>query len=63
MAATIHVTPLNDLVAHNTDSDDASCVCGPQTVPVEIGGQIAWAFVHASLDGREFAGEDYVRPA
>ncbi|MGW0780315.1 hypothetical protein [Streptomyces sp. NPDC002913] len=54
MAATVHVTPLDDLIEHDTDSDDSSCVCGPQEVPLDLGGGfIAWAYVHASLDGRE----------
>ncbi|MGW1154447.1 hypothetical protein ACWD45_24585 [Streptomyces rubiginosohelvolus] len=57
MAATVHVTPLNDLIEHDTDSEEPSCVCGPQTVPVEVGGLVAWAYVHASLDGREFVEE------
>lgn len=57
MAATVHVTPLDDLVEHDTDSEEPSCVCGPKTVPIELDGSVAWAYVHASLDGREFAEE------
>lgn len=57
MAAAMHVTPLDDLIQHDTNSDSPVCVCGPETVPVEIGGLVAWAYVHASLDGREFTEE------
>ena len=59
MAATVHVTPLGDLIDHETDVDDGSCVCGPTTVALELGhGLIAWAYVHPSLDGREQAEGD-----
>jgi hypothetical protein len=57
MAATVHIAPVDDLIEHDTDTGDSSCVCGPEVVPVEIEGLIAWAYVHASLDGREFAEE------
>ncbi|MFE9777696.1 hypothetical protein ACFYPA_06015 [Streptomyces sp. NPDC005775] len=53
MAATAHVTPRNDLIEHDTEADDASCVCGPTTVPLDINGSAAWVYVHPSLDGRE----------
>ncbi|MEI5032379.1 hypothetical protein RB201_04060 [Streptomyces sp. S1A(2023)] len=58
MAATAHVVPLDDLIDHDTDSEEPSCVCGPETVPIELGEIVAWAYVHASLDGRELAEED-----
>ncbi|WP_434744669.1 hypothetical protein [Streptomyces sp. A-14] len=57
MGATVHVIPLNDLVEHDTDSEEPSCVCGPNAVPIEVGGVVVWAYVHASLDGRELAEE------
>lgn len=54
MAATAHVAPLCDLIAHETGSDEPDCVCGPSTVPVAFdNGLTAWMIVHHSLDGRE----------
>ncbi|WP_329131546.1 hypothetical protein OG552_10485 [Streptomyces sp. NBC_01476] len=50
---TMHVTPINDLIEHDT-SGDSDCVCGPRTRPVEKnGGGMGWVVVHNSLDGRE----------
>lgn len=47
----LHVYPLNDLVAHDTDGGD--CVCGPRDEPVERDdGSIGWLVVHRALDGR-----------
>lgn len=52
MSESIHVIPVNDLVAHDTDGGD--CICGPDTEPVERDdGSIAWLVSHHSLDGRE----------
>lgn len=52
MSETFHVFPVNDLVEHETDSDD--CVCGPTTEPVETeDGSTNWLVIHHSLDGRE----------
>lgn len=49
---TIHVFPLDDLVEHDTDSDD--CVCGPTVEAVQRGdGTTGWITIHHSLDGRE----------
>jgi hypothetical protein len=49
---TFHVLPVNDLIEHNSDSDD--CACGPTMKPVERDdGSMGWLIVHASLDGRE----------
>ncbi|MFD4397203.1 hypothetical protein [Kitasatospora sp. NPDC058478] len=49
-----HVFPLDDLVEHNTTTEEPNCVCGPTTVPVERDdGSMAWLIVHHSLDGRE----------
>jgi len=58
MAATIHATPLGDLIEHDTDVDDDSCVCGPTAVPLDINGVTAWVYVHPSLDGREIWEDD-----
>ncbi|MET9222331.1 hypothetical protein ABZX65_26695 [Streptomyces sp. NPDC003300] len=49
-----HVHPVNDLIAHDTSTDDADCPCGPTVRPVERpDGSMGWLIVHASLDGRE----------
>ncbi len=48
----VHVYPLDDLIAHDTDGGD--CLCGPTTEPVErADGSYGWLIVHHSLDGRE----------
>ena len=53
---TLHVTPTDDLVDHDTSSAEADCVCGPQVKPVtHDDGSIGWLLVHHSLDGREQA--------
>jgi hypothetical protein len=47
-----HVHPVNDLIEHDTVSDD--CVCGPGMRPVrQNDGSITWVITHHSLDGRE----------
>lgn len=52
MAEPLHVIPINDLIDHDTDSED--CVCGPEVEPVEReDGSFAYLIVHHSLDGRE----------
>lgn len=49
---TVHVYPVNDLIEHNTYSDE--CVCGPTVEPVERkDGSYGWLIIHHSLDGRE----------
>lgn len=49
-----HVSPVADLVEHDTDGGD--CVCGPDTTPVERDdGSIGYVVTHHSLDGRELA--------
>lgn len=49
--APIHVYPLGDLVAHDTDGDE--CICGPLDEPVKRDdGSIGWVVVHHALDGR-----------
>lgn len=51
MGQTFHVYPVNDLIEHDTDSED--CVCGPthELVPSDDGN--GWIILHHSLDGRE----------
>lgn len=50
--ATVHVVPVGDLVAHDTDGDD--CLCGPSTEAVyRDDGTNGWLIRHNSLDGRE----------
>jgi hypothetical protein len=48
----IHVVPVDDLIEHDTDSDD-ECVCGPDFEFVEGGAVVT----HHSLDNREAAEE------
>jgi hypothetical protein len=52
MSDTYHVTPVDDLVEHDTDGGD--CICGPDSEPVErADGSMGWLVKHHSLDGRE----------
>lgn len=54
MTNTLHVTPIGDLVDHDTSTAEADCVCGPEVRPViHEQGSIGWMLVHHSLDGRE----------
>ncbi|MFI8872487.1 hypothetical protein [Streptomyces sp. NPDC055243] len=54
MSSTLHVTPLRDLVSHDTSTVEPDCVCGPEVRPVtREDGSTAWLLVHHSLDGRE----------
>lgn len=55
---TWHVAPRNDLVGHNTATDEPVCVCGPSHEPVfdqDIGSVSGYVVVHHSLDAREKA--------
>lgn len=46
----VHVLPVNDLIAHESDA----CPCGPTTEAVNRpDGSIGWVITHHSLDGRE----------
>lgn len=48
---TVHVTPVGDLIDHDTTED---CVCVPAAVPVpRSDGSTGWVITHHSLDGRE----------
>ena len=53
--STVHVSPVADLVEHDTSSDDPTCVCGPnRAAVVDVGGRLlGFVLVHHSLDGRE----------
>lgn len=54
MSDTVHVFPNNDLIEHDTDNTEASCVCGPTTRPIKRDdGTVGWVITHNSLDGRE----------
>ena len=49
---TVHVVPVDDLIAH--DSDGGDCPCGATTEPVPAeDGFVGWLVTHHSLDGRE----------
>lgn len=51
---TVHVSPVGDLIEHETEGDD--CPCGPEAEPVEReDGSVGWVISHHSLDGRELA--------
>ena len=53
---TLHVTPTDDLVDHDTSSAEPDCVCGPEVKPVtHDDGSVGWLLVHHSLDGSEQA--------
>jgi hypothetical protein len=56
VTATLHVHPLDDLIAHNTSTTEPDCACGPTVQPEkQADGSIGWLIVHHSLDGRERA--------
>ncbi|MFI5687890.1 hypothetical protein [Streptomyces sp. NPDC051636] len=51
--ADLHVTPIGDLIEHDT-SIDGQCACGPTDKLVKRDdGSIGWLTVHHSLDDRE----------
>jgi len=48
----VHVSPNNDLIEHDLETDD--CVCIPRVQPVKRDdGSFGWVIIHHSLDGRE----------
>ena len=50
--STVHVSPVRDLIEHDTDGGD--CLCGPTTEAVmRDDGSNGWVVIHHSLDGRE----------
>lgn len=50
--ATVHVIPIRDLVAHETDE---TCVCGTLVEPVldDTDRVAGFIVIHAALDGRD----------
>lgn len=63
MADHVHVTPLGDLIEHDTEHRE-DCPCGPVVEPVErADGSFGWLYVHHALDGREFREPDYTGPS
>jgi hypothetical protein len=54
MAGVVHIRPLDDLIEHDTSTEEPDCVCGPQVRPEKQGdGSVGYQIVHHSLDGRE----------
>lgn len=54
MSNTLHVWPVDDLIEHAITTNEADCMCGPETRPVpREDGSVGWLIVHRSLDGRE----------
>ena len=55
MSDTLHVEPADDLIDHDTSTDQPDCVCVPRVeyVENEVGGTDGWLIVHNCLDGRE----------
>lgn len=51
----VHVVPVNDLIEHDSDTDEG-CPCGPAPEPVfRDDGSCGWVVSHHSLDGRELS--------
>lgn len=49
-----HVVPVDDLIKHDSITDDADCICGPEVKPIERDdSSMGFIIVHHSLDGRE----------
>lgn len=49
--STLHVHPVDDLIAHQLDDD---CPCGPEQRPVtREDGSVGWLVIHHAWDGRE----------
>ena len=51
MIEDMHVYPVNDLIEHDTESED--CICGPRTDFVQTDHGDGYIILHHSLDGRE----------
>lgn len=59
---TVHVSPIGDLIEHDTDGGE--CPCGPTLEAVERDdGSYGWVLIHHALDGREFSEPDYTGPS
>jgi hypothetical protein len=50
--ATVHVVPVNDLLAHDLEGEDCACLVTVEPVMAE-NGSCGWLIVHNSWDGRE----------
>ncbi|MDF2045135.1 hypothetical protein P2P98_03095 [Microbacterium sp. Kw_RZR3] len=62
MSDDVHVSPIGDLIEHDTNGGE--CPCGPTAKPVErADGSMGWIILHHSLDGREYTERDYTGPA
>jgi hypothetical protein len=56
VTSTLHVTPISDLVDHDTNTIEPDCVCGPEVrTDTQEDGSVGWLLVHHSLDSREQA--------
>ena len=54
MGDTLHVHPADDMIGHDTSTDEPTCVCAPEVQPVRRDdGSFGWILIHHSLDGRE----------
>lgn len=50
----LHVSPVDDLIAHDTSTSEPDCPCGPRAEPAKReDGSVGWLIIHHSLDGRE----------
>lgn len=57
-ANVVHVTPVGDLIEHETLGDDCVCQPTPRLVACADGSD-GWVMTHHSLDGRELNEPDY----
>lgn len=48
--------PLEDAIAHDTDTTD--CLCGPAVQPTHIDGHLAWVVTHQPLAAPERPGRN-----
>jgi hypothetical protein len=56
MTDRFHVIPKDDIVQHDTSTED--CVCGIRVEPVTgTDGSMSWLLIHAALDGRDMEGD------
>ena len=51
--STLHVVPVDDLVEHESATDQPDCACGPTPTLVQHDSEPDhWLIVHHALDGR-----------
>jgi hypothetical protein len=49
-----HISPRQDLVGHDTDTEQPDCACGPRLVPItDADDVVGLLIVHQALDGRD----------